>query len=212
MLGASEHLGLNPCASFASFCLWNIRPVGRYGLNYAAAYEPENLRQITSFTGTTDEQWFFSISAAIEARGGCLIPGMFAAIEAAREGNSHRVQEFLGTFATCILHMCKDLERMYEGCAPSIFYHDVRPFLNGGKGVNKDTQTPAGVFYENESGGGQWHQYDGGSNAQSSLIQLLDIFLGVDHSITAANKPHDGYHRVRIAPVPSPLFDYILNP
>lgn len=47
---------------------------------------------------------------------------------------------------------------------------------------------PKGVYYEEYDGTGQWHQYSGGSNAQSSLIQFFDIILGVEHVPTKNSK------------------------
>lgn len=56
---------------------------------------------------------------------------------------------------------------------------------------------PYGVFYDVGEGHGEWHQYSGGSNAQSSLIQTFDIFLGVNHSATGEIKPSGtGYIQV----------------
>ena len=43
---------------------------------------------------------------------------------------------------------------------------------------------PNGVFYDQGNGNGEWHQYYGASNGQSSLIHAFDIFLGVEHSAT----------------------------
>lgn len=41
---------------------------------------------------------------------------------------------------------------------------------------------PQGVFYDEGDGKGEWRQFRGGSNGQSSLIQFFDIILGVDHN------------------------------
>ena len=40
---------------------------------------------------------------------------------------------------------------------------------------------PKGVFYDEGNGKGEWRQFSGGSNAQSSLIAFCDVVLGVEH-------------------------------
>ena len=40
---------------------------------------------------------------------------------------------------------------------------------------------PNGVFYDEGNGKGEWRQYSGGSNAQSSLIAFCDVVLRVEH-------------------------------
>lgn len=140
-----------------------------------------------TLTGTSDEAWFYQVSVAIEARGGSIIPVIVKAINAAREDDPQTIISCLCQLADCIEELGIILERMYEGCSPEIFYHRIRPFLAGSKNM-ASAGLPNGVFYEEDDGKGQWHQYSGGSNAQSSLIQLFDIVLGVSHSPMIGSK------------------------
>ena len=103
---------------------------------------------------------------------------------------------------------------MYEGCEPMVFYHQIRPFLAGSKGMSA-VGLERGVFYDlgpagegnGEEGGegveeeeveevrgqkrkGKWMAYRGGSNGQSSLIQFWDLVLGVEHVSAGNSSPH----------------------
>ncbi|GFF32019.1 indoleamine 2,3-dioxygenase [Aspergillus udagawae] len=206
LLEVSAHLGIEPCASFASFCLWNIRPIQALGyLDPEVYYNPENLVIIDSFTGTKDEEWFFCVSASIEAIGGRMIPKMLEAIDAARNGRRVQVTEILDEFADCLARIEATLVRMYENCAPSVFYHCVRRFLSGSKSMG-------GVWYEGVDGPGDRRSYAGGSNAQSSLIQLFDIVLGIDHtdeSVNAACKSPSSFHCDMRGYMPGPHRDFL---
>lgn len=82
----------------------------------------------------------------------------------------------LRKIATAIKDMCSSLMAMREGCHPFIFYHRVRPFLSGWK---HNPTLPHGIIYEGVSN--TRYQCYGGSAAQSSLIPLLDIGLGISH-------------------------------
>ncbi|OJJ44122.1 hypothetical protein ASPZODRAFT_145235 [Penicilliopsis zonata CBS 506.65] len=185
-LEISRHLELPPCATYAALVLWNYT---------AQSSEPDltnadKLSLLCSFTGTKDEEWFYMISAALEARGAKLVPVMLSAIDAVKTNDSQRLASLLQDFAQGIHDLCLILERMSEKCAPPVFFHQLRPFLAGSKNMAA-AGLPRGVFYDRGDGQGEWHQYSGGSNAQSSLIQALDLFLGIDHSATGelqANK------------------------
>jgi len=142
--------------------------------------KPENLSICHTFTGTRDEEWFYIITIAIEARGAQIIPVMLNAINAVRANDPDSVSQCLFEFADCVLEIGVLLERMHEKCAPDVFYHQIRPLLAGSKNMSA-AGLPKGVFYEEGEGMGQWRQYSGGSNAQSSLIQFLDVILGVEH-------------------------------
>lgn len=148
---------------------------------------PDALSVSTSFTGSKDEEWFFMVSAAIEAKGARLIPLMLNAIHAVDINNAQRVATSLSQISEGIHGISKILQRMYEKCGPSVFFHKIRPFLAGSKNM-ATAGLPDGLFYDLGNGQGEWHQYSGGSNAQSSLIQTFDVFLGVEHSATGEVK------------------------
>ncbi|KAK4206893.1 putative indoleamine 2,3-dioxygenase [Rhypophila decipiens] len=96
--------------------------------------------------------------------------------------------------STCIAKMGHILDKMHAKCDPHTFYHRIRPFLAGSKNMAA-AGLPLGVFYdegpsaEGQTRKGQYRQLRGGSNGQSSLIQFLDIILGVEHSSSGNSQP-----------------------
>jgi indoleamine 2,3-dioxygenase len=112
---------------------------------------------------------------------------MVKAIDAAQVDDRRTVTACLLEFVTCLEESGVILERMYEKCSPEIFYHQIRPFFAGSKNMTS-AGLPNGVYYEDYDGTGQWRQYSGGSNAQSSLIQFFDVVLGVEHVPTKNSK------------------------
>ncbi|KAH7034231.1 Indoleamine 2,3-dioxygenase [Macrophomina phaseolina] len=175
-LEVSEHLGLPPTATYAALNLWNYKTIDPT----VPLSVPDNLQVLHSFTGTDDEAWFYLISVAIESRGAHSLPLMIQCIDAARRGDHWKVVQGLDALRICINELGTILERMYERLDPQVFYFHIRPFLAGSKGM-APAGLPRGVFYDEGDGKGEWRQYSGGSNAQSSLIQFFDIILGVQH-------------------------------
>lgn len=182
LLQVSDHLELPPVATYASVCLWNFKPIF-----LSEALDLDNLSTLTTFTGSLDEQWFYLVSVAMEAKGGPSIPIMLKAIQAARDDDCATVTKSLQSFAQTLDELGTLLVRMYENCDPHVFYHRIRPFLAGSKNM-KDAGLPQGVFYDDGSRRATWRQYGGGSNAQSSMIQFFDIVLGVEHRPTGSKK------------------------
>lgn len=147
----------------------------------------ENSRVLYTFTGTLDEAWFYQISIAIEAHGAHIIPIMLQAMDAVIEDDARTIISSLHEFTSCLGQCSIILKRMYENCSPEVFYHRIRPVLAGSKNMAA-AGLPNGVFYTDYHGKGQWLQYSGGSNAQSSLIQFFDVVLGVEHWPTGHSK------------------------
>jgi indoleamine 2,3-dioxygenase len=156
--------------------LWNWRPL--------FPEDPidtlENLSTLHTYTGSLDEQWFYLISVAIEARGAPAIPMMLDAIEAARQNDTLVVTECLRSMAERLDEIGSLIQRMYENCDPHVFYHRIRPFLAGSKNMG-EAGLPNGVLWDTGVGQQQYVQYAGSSNAQSSIIQFFDIVLGIEH-------------------------------
>jgi indoleamine 2,3-dioxygenase len=175
----SKYHDLPPTATYASLVLWNYT----FQSPLCDLTDPANLRALLTITGTRDEEWFFVISIALESRGGPIVSELLNCIEAARQRDDAAVIASLARTTTHIQKIGRLLERMYERCDPQIYYHTIRPLLAGTKNM-AGSGLPNGVFFDEGNSRGEWRQSSGGSNGQSSLIQLLDIALGVDHYAT----------------------------
>lgn len=186
LLEISEHLELPPVATYAAVCLWNFKPL----FMDEDIDNLENLASLNTFTGAIDESWFYLVSVAIEARGAPIISLMLTAFAAARHNDATTVTRCLRTFAERLTDLTNILQRMHESCDPTIFYNRIRPFLAGSKNM-AEAGLPYGVIYETGSGDETYHQYSGGSNAQSSLIQFFDIALGIQHRPTGESRDRD---------------------
>lgn len=193
LIEISTYLEVPPVATYAAVCLWNFKPL----FIDEDIDNLENLATITTFTGSSDESWFYLVSVAIEARGAPIIPLMLAAVQAARVRDSKTVTACLRIFAERLDDLGTLLQRMHENCDPQVFYHRIRPFLAGSKDM-VDAGLPHGLLYEDGTGTEIYRQYSGGSNAQSSIIQFFDIILGIQHRPTgekrdvASESEHEG--------------------
>lgn len=182
LVQVSAHLGVPPVATYSGLCLWNYKPIF-----LSDNLTLDNLSTLTTFTGSLDEQWFYLVSVAIEARGGPTIPLMLKAIDAARCDELETVTLCLRSLAEVLDDLGSLLVRMYENCDTHVFYHRIRPYLAGSKNM-RDAGLPHGVKYDDGTQNPTWRQYGGGSNAQSSLIQFFDIVLGVEHRPTGEKR------------------------
>lgn len=125
------------------------------------------------------------ISVAVEAKGRALIVMMLDAFKAVIANDVDLLTALLCRFSDALTDLTLTLKRMYEHNKPAVFYHQLRPFLAGSKNM-AHAGLPKGVYYDVGDNGAEkpenWFRLNGGSNAQSSLIQALDIFLGIEHS------------------------------
>lgn len=172
LLQVSEKLGLPPIATYSSVVLWNYKVVD--------PSKPLNLENLTTgltFTGSFDEAWFYLISVYFEKVGARCIEHGLKAVDAVNSADSAAFIDSMKQLAQGIDNLTAILNRMEEKCDPYVFYFRIRPFLAGWKNMAK-AGLPNGVKYGPQ---GEFQEWAGGSNAQSSLIQYLDIILGVTH-------------------------------
>jgi indoleamine 2,3-dioxygenase len=90
------------------------------------------------------------------------------------------------------------LQKMHTECDPNVFYNNIRPYLAGWNNMSP-AGLPHGVIYEGTTPfhtspahpidwNTGYRTYAGGSNAQSALIQALDIVMGIDHRPTGQKR------------------------
>lgn len=158
-------LGRPPILAHASLVLYNWHKIDPKG-----PIEAENLQPIFSFRNTHDEAWFYHLTTGIEAKGAKAVHEIAVMLRAAKEDQEELVEEALANILEIIPLLTQELTRMQEGCDPEVFYEKIRPYLNSFQKVRYQ-----GVL-DNEV-----RSYAGGSAAQSSLLQALEIGLGIPH-------------------------------
>ncbi|KAL0933587.1 indoleamine -dioxygenase pyrrole -dioxygenase [Colletotrichum truncatum] len=183
LLKVSKHLEVPPVATYAGLNLWNFLSTTD---DFA---DLESLESLHTFTGTKDEAWFYLVSVAMEAQGARIMTDMLNALESIKTRDYDTITKALEGLSANIRKIGALLERMYENCDPMVFFYEIRPFLAGSKNMAA-AGLPNGVFYDEGNGRGSWQQLRGGSNGQSSLIQFLDIVLGVEHTSEGNSNPH----------------------
>ncbi|KAH8427068.1 indoleamine 2,3-dioxygenase [Aspergillus melleus] len=186
LLEIVAHFDLPPAATYTGFCLWNYKVLDPA----RSSEDPANLATLLTFTGTEDEEWFFLTSVAIEARGARMISQLLRILWAADQNDTKAATIQLQAFREDLRGVTTVLSRVRERCQPHVFYHHLRPFLNGTKNMSQEG-LPRGVIFDDGTGFQEYRQYSGGSNAQSSLIQLFDIALGIEHEPSAGSFMED---------------------
>jgi indoleamine 2,3-dioxygenase len=161
----------------------------------------DNLRSLTLFTGTRDEEEFYLASARIELRGVDALEIMRAAMDELFVGDAlaaRRITRYLHNLVRVLDDLARLLLAVRDGCDPDMFYHMIRPWFNGA-----DSGSRIWSFEGLDDEGGMGlrvpTELSGPSAAQSSLIHALDTFLGVDH--TSPNLVHP---RATTSPSSSP--------
>ena len=194
----SRELEIRPIATLSALTLWNYSTL--FATKEGEILTLDNLTTLQTFTGT--ESWFYLISAAIEARSTFILPLLLSSLHSVRSGNISHLTADLRLLATEIVEMSAIIQRMNSECDPDIFYNSIRPYLAGWNKISP-AGLPYGVIYEgtsrfytNPPHPVDWitgyRTYAGGSNAQSALIQALDIVMGIDHRPTGEKRDTEG--------------------
>ncbi|KAJ2078102.1 tryptophan 2,3- dioxygenase [Coemansia sp. RSA 988] len=212
----ADFLQLNPVVCCAAVCHWNWQILDE---NAEDPMDISNLGTIHTFSGSTDESWFYLVTTAIEAKCARGLNAIIAAVEAVEQDNINKVTLSLQQMALSLVDANFILERMYERCDPYVFYWKIRAFLAGWENM-AEAGLPNGVLYEGvddtdtfsldnwQSLIRRFRKYAGGSAAQTPLLQAFDIALGIKHYPTGQKGQQssvaDARDRLRNRGIPEP--------
>lgn len=169
----SNMVGIVPIASYSTVVLsnWKLK-------DETQPMSLENIETVVKFTKFTDEDWFYKVHIMMEHLGTKGIESCFKLMKIGN-GDDNNIIIQLHQLTTNIKEITKNINRMTEGCDPKIFYYKLRPFLSG---WTDSLLFPKGFGYDVGNDNIKYSRYRGGSGAQSTLIQLFDLVLGVDHN------------------------------
>lgn len=175
LLQVSGELGIPPVLTYPDTVLWNWMKT-----DPSMPYRPSNIRDVSSFTRTPDENHFYITSAKIELRGVEALSLMRSILNETFLGDAialRRVANYLARLASVIDDITNLLLAVRDQCDPAVFFHRIRPWFNGGNAH------PAGWLFEgvDVAVSQAYSSLSGPSAGQSSLVHALDVFLGVDH-------------------------------
>lgn len=166
----------NECAK--EFDLPCVTSYGAVILYNCKLNEEGNIVSRHAISGTNDELHFYKVHMDLEKIGGKLLEKMYYY----DPKNKADLIELLIQINQTIKEITKTMKKMYDGCDPKIFWSVVRLYLGG---YTKDNGLPDGLGV---TGTNLKFKFGGGSAAQSTLIQAIDIVLNI---------PHDSEHGVK---------------
>lgn len=168
----AKKLSRPPVLSYASYCMNNWRRLDPNG-----PIEYGNLALIQKFSGGFDESGFVLVHTSIERKAGLLGENLWRTLQFAYKRDAEKVSLYLKQASMQLGSILSTLYSILTWCDPYIYYTRVRPYLFGWK---NNPALPDGVVY-----GGCFdkkpQKFCGETGAQSSVIPMLDAFLGIEH-------------------------------
>jgi indoleamine 2,3-dioxygenase len=145
------------------------------------------MRCLSLFTGLKSEEHFYLTSARIELVSARALSHMQRTLDELFLSDAiavRRITDHLTGLARNIDEMTVVLNTMYDGCDPTEFYRDIRPWFRGGEAW------PGGAGWEFEGVENPEERErarftNGASAGQSSIVHALDIFLGTPNTHSA---------------------------
>lgn len=188
VLRVSNILDIPPVLTFSDTVLYN------WDFRTPSVVLPpalDNIRTQTMFSSLVDEEEFYLCSARIELRGVEALELMRVTMDETFVGDAiavRRISGYLQTIAGVIDEMKALLMDVRKLCDPDTYYNQVRPWFRGeDSDINKRKWVYEGVEDDNQLK--HPTELSGPSAGQSSLVHVLDLFLGVDHQSASPGKP-----------------------
>jgi len=168
----SDRLGLPPVCTYSDTICYNYSISG-------AVDSPEDFSIHSTFSSTPDEVHFYRTQAMIEYRGARAMPLMKSTISAVNGSRLGPVSTHMNQLASVVGELTEILENVRTDCDPAVFYDQIRVWFPGGR-----------LVYDLGGGESVEEEWMGSSAAQSSIIQALDAFLGIE---PLTHKPQEKY-------------------
>ena len=123
------------------------------------------------------EQGFYLPMTLVEMSGGSILYDLYSASNYMNEGNNKKLNEILINLSKKIKLVTRFTHMTNLVWSPELFFNELRIYLGG---FNKKDYFPEGLKIDRIEN--KRFSFNGGSAAQSSLIQVFDIFLSVEHN------------------------------
>eukprot|EP00927_Polykrikos_kofoidii_P070805 TRINITY_DN67189_c0_g1_i1.p1 TRINITY_DN67189_c0_g1~~TRINITY_DN67189_c0_g1_i1.p1 ORF type:complete len:524 (+),score=57.64 TRINITY_DN67189_c0_g1_i1:89-1660(+) len=171
--------GLTHVAMDAWNCLDHIEGK-RSRVISCSAVKPDDLRCITSLTGSSDEAWYHCTMTAVQRIAGPSILACYDLLaEAVPRVDHEAVRDFLCSFAGTIDAMSATLRRLPEKCRSDHFWRSVTPSLSSG---GEDAGLFSDATYEALCRRDRLPEHFACASAGISSISVFDAVLGVTHT------------------------------
>lgn len=162
----------------------------------------ENIEPIVTFTGTEDEKWFIKIHVVIEAECAMALKAansLYKILKTISKSDDIDTEKIAHEIKMKLIFIKLSLDaavilirKMKEKCQPSIFWEQLRPFLQGWHAVSDIENRKKGVVFAGlENHEHDAYLYHGPSGAQSSILPALDAILNVKHEINSMSEHLD---------------------
>ena len=168
----SDRLGLPPICTYSDTICYNYSTLGTVD-------HLEDFSIHSTFSSTPDEVHFYRTQAMIEYRGARAMPLMKSIISALGVPDLPPLLANLDELASVVNELTEILLDVRTDCDPGVFFNRIRVWFPGAK-----------LVYHLEGEESVQEEWMGSSAAQSSIIQALDAFLGIE---PLTHKPREKY-------------------
>ena len=190
MCAIADRLDQAPLLPYSSYVLDNW-----FRLDKAGPVVLENIAMYQNFYGGADENWFVLVHVAIEAEAGVLLDNAARLVTVAKQGDEAEATRLLVEMDQAWERIYAHFGRMPERCDPYIYFHRVRPYINGWA---NNPALGGGLIYEGmDRYEGKPQAFRGQTGSQSSIVPAMDALFQVGHSDDPLRQFLDELHSYR---------------
>ncbi|EIN07092.1 Indoleamine 2,3-dioxygenase [Punctularia strigosozonata HHB-11173 SS5] len=181
----SGKMGIAPILTFADTVLWNCERT-----DVSVPLSLHNVRPRVTFSGTDDERAFYMASARTEllcARILHIIQEYNKLDHTPSIDTITQCAGYLAQLETITEELTEYLAHIRDEVDPHVFYATIRPWF-----VGSDPKSGLEHSWVYEGVPSDGLELDGPSTGQSTALQSLDVFLGVDQQMEGSSGLHRG--------------------